>query len=272
MEGNHSEHENSCFYHGDPSFHKAHERFTINPLITAIINIVTVPVGVIANILIVTAIFGCPRLRTPSNPLIASLALSDLFVSLTVQPGYITYRLLENQLRLVPCFVRIMYHLAFFSCFGVSFMTLGAVSYERFVAVRLQVRYNDFFSSTRVVKYVLIIWTLNILLTALKWTSIESAVENIHLMVWSVCFLVSVATLAKNISILVGVYLILNFPVLLTLIYDQLLRLNLQTNNHYSWTETLAFLNSCTNSLICYWKNVEVRQKVKNILKKLVCQ
>ena len=167
-----------------------------------------------------------------------------------------------------------MYHLAFFSCFGASFMTLGAVSYERFVAVRLQVRYNDFFSSTRVVKYVLIIWTLNILLTALKWTSIESAVENIHLMVWSVCFLVSVATqigvlyvvriqreqvqpqlqgaenrqrqreakLAKNISILVGVYLILNFPVLFTLIYDQLLRLNLQTNNHYSWTETLAFL------------------------------
>ena len=183
-------------------------------------------------LLIVTAIFSCLRLRTPSNLLKAFLALSDLFVSLTVQPGYITYRLLENQLRLVPCFVRIMYHLAFFSCFGVSFMTLSAVSYERFVAVRLQVRYNDFFSSTRVVKYVLIIWTLNILLTALKWTAIESAVENIHLMVWSVCLLVSVATLAKNISILVGVYLILNFPVLFTLIYDQILRLNLQTNNH----------------------------------------
>ena len=167
MEGNHSEHENSCFYLGDPSFHKAHERFTLN-LITAIINIVTVPVGVVANLLIVTAIFGCPRLRTPSNLLIASLALSDLFVSLTVQLGYITYRLLENQLRLVPCFVRIMYHLAFFSCFGVSFMTLGAVSYERFVAVRLQVRYNDFFSSTRVVKYVLIIWTLNIFVNCSK--------------------------------------------------------------------------------------------------------
>ena len=194
MQGNQSEHEISCFYLGDSSFHKAHERFKVN-LVTATINIVTVPVGVVANLLIVTAIFSCLRLRTPSNLLKAFLALSDLFVSLTVQPGYITYRLLENQLRLVPCFVRIMYHLAFFSCFGVSFMTLSAVSYERFVAVRLQVRYNDFFSSTRVVKYVLIIWTLNILLTALKWTAIESAVENIHLVVWSVCLLVSVATL-----------------------------------------------------------------------------
>ena len=65
-------------------------------------------------LLIVTAIFSCLRLRTPSNLLKAFLALSDLFVSLTVQPGYITYRLLENQLRLVSCFVRIMYHLAYF--------------------------------------------------------------------------------------------------------------------------------------------------------------
>ena len=102
MKGNQSEHEISCFYLGDSSFHKAHERFKVN-LVTATINIVTVPVGVVANLLIVTAIFSCLRLRTPSNLLKAFLALSDLFVSVTVQPGYITYRLLENQLRLVPC-------------------------------------------------------------------------------------------------------------------------------------------------------------------------
>ena len=88
MQGNQSEHEISCFYLGDSSFHKAHERFKVN-LVTATINVV-------ANLLIVTAIFSCLRLRTPSNLLKAFLALSDLFVSLTVQPGYITYRLLET--------------------------------------------------------------------------------------------------------------------------------------------------------------------------------
>ena len=77
------------------------------------------------------------------------------------------------------------------------------------------------------------------------------------------------AKLAKNISFLVGVYLILNFPVMFVLIYDQLFRVRFHYN-HYSWTETLAFLNSCTNPLICCWKNKEVRRKVKNILKKLV--
>ena len=76
-----------------------------------------------------------------------------------------------------------MYNLAFFICFGVSFMTLSAVSYEGFVAVRLRVRYNALFSSTRVVKYVLIIWNVNVLLTALKWAAIVSVVEKIHMMV-----------------------------------------------------------------------------------------
>ncbi|XP_022805390.1 5-hydroxytryptamine receptor 1E-like [Stylophora pistillata] len=193
MESNSSEQENFCFHLGDPSFHKTHERFTVN-LATAIINTVTAPVGVIANLLIVTAIFSCPRLRIPSNLLVASLALSDVFVALTVQPGYITYRLMENQRRLVPCFVRIVYNSAFFICFGVSFMTLSAVSYERFVAVRLRARYNEFFSSTRVIRYALIIWTVNVLLTSLKWTAIESVIKSIHLTVWSICLLVSVAT------------------------------------------------------------------------------
>ena len=73
-------------------------------------------------------------------------------------------------------------------------MTLSAVSYERFVAVRLRVRYNDFFSSTRVVKYVLIILNVNILSTALKWTVIEFIVENIQLMFSSISLLVSVVT------------------------------------------------------------------------------
>ena len=292
-----------CFHLGDPTFHQASERFTMN-IITAIINTLTAPVAVTVNVLIVIAIFSCPRLRTPSNLLIASLAISDVFVALTVQPGYITYRLMENQHRSVPCFVRIVYNSAFFVCFGVSFMTLSAVSYERFVAVRLRVRYNGFFSSRRVVMYVLAIWTLSIFLTALRWTKMKQAVAGTHLILWLICLLVSVTTqigilhvvrrqrrqlqvqlqgaenlrrqreakLAKHLSVIVGVYLILNFPVLFVTFYNSILKLDLKTYNHYSWTETLAFINSCSNPFICCWKNRQVRQNVRNILKKIVCQ
>ena len=305
MENNNSVHvsSSSCFHLPDPNFHQVSQRFIVN-LITAIINIATAPVAVTANTLVATVIFGYSRLRTPSNLLIGCLAVSDVLLGLTVQSGYITYRLMENDLRSVPCFVRMTYNAAFFICLGVSFMTLSAVSYERFVAVRLRVRYNEFFSSSRVVKYMVGIWLVNLVLTCLTWTKIEKTVRGIHLIVWLICLFLSGATqigiliivrrhrqrvqvsfearknvqtqlreakLARNISAIVGIYLILTLPVLFVTFYHQILKLDLQTYNHYSWTETLAFLNSFTNPFICCWRNRQIRRKIKSLLKKILC-
>ena len=299
MDGNISINGSYCFHLPDPTFHQASQRYTMN-LVTAIINIVTAPLAVAVNVLVVTAIFSSSRLRTPSNLLIASLALSDVFVGLTAQPGYITYRLMENQRRSIPCFVMVIYGASFYVCFGVSFMTLTAVSYERFVAVRLRFRYSTLFSYSRVLKYMLGIWTLNILLAALQWAKINQVARGIHLVVWLICLLVAGATqlgvvvvvrrnrrqlqvqfqaaehiqrqreakLAKSIAFIVAFYLILNFPVLFVTFYHQILSRDLQTYNHYSWTETLAFLNSCSSPVICLWRNKQIRQKVKDVVKK----
>ena len=160
----------SCFYLFDPSFDRVSERFIVN-LVTAIINIISAPFAVVSNLLIAVAVFNNARLRTPSNLLIGCLALSDILVGVAVQPGYITFRLMESQHRSVPCFVRIVYSNAFYICCGVSFMTLAAVSYERFVAVRLRTRYNNVFSSNRVLKYIVAIWIFNVLLTGLQWVT-----------------------------------------------------------------------------------------------------
>ena len=54
-------------------------------------------------------------------------------------------------------------------------MTLTAVSKERFVAVRLSVSYNAMFSTRRVLKFALGIWTVNIFLTALERAKIDKA-------------------------------------------------------------------------------------------------
>jgi len=288
-----------CFHLPDPSFHQASQRYTMN-LVTAIVNIITAPLAVAVNLLVVIAIFSTSRLRTPSNLLIACLALSDVFVGLTAQTSYITYRLMENQRRSVPCFVMVVYGASFYVCFGVSFMTLAAVSYERFVAVRLHVRYNTLFSYSRVLKYMLGIWTINILLAALQWAKINRAARGTHLVVWLICLLVSGATqfgvvvivrrnrrqlqvqlqaaanlqrqreakLAKSIAFIVAFYLILNFPVLFVTFYHQILCRDLKTYNHYSWTVTLAFLNSLSNPVICLLKNRRIRQKVKDLVKK----
>ena len=292
----------SCFHLRDPFFQNVSERFTMN-LVTAVINIITSPLAVISNSFIAVVIFTNVRLRTPSNLLIGCLALSDILVGLAVQPGYITYRLMENQHRSVPCFVRILYSSSFYICCGVSFMTLTAVSYERFVAVRLQTRYNDVFSSGRVLKYVVAIWTLNTLLTNLQWAGISKIWKGIQLILWFFCVLVSWAAnigivfvlrrhrcqvqshqlftelvrrhrqvkLTRNISVVVGIYFLFNTPFLFAKIYHQILQQDIKTYNHYSWTETLAFLNSCTNPLICCWKNRRIRKGIETEFKKICC-
>ena len=292
----------TCFHVLDPNFDGASQRFVVN-LVTAIINIITSPLAVISNSLIVIAIFTSSRLRTPSNLLIGCVALSDVLVGLTVQPGYICFRLMENQHRSVPCFVRVMYSNAFYICCGVSFMTLSAVSYERLVAVRLRARYNNVFSGNRVLKIMAAIWVLNIALTSLQWVGINQISRGIHLILWFLCLLISVAAsigislilrrhhrqlhchstifenirrqrelkLTRNMLIIVGVYLSLNMPVLLISLYHQILEQEIKTYNHYSWTETLAFLNSCTNPLLCVWKNRQIRQGIIGIGRRITC-
>lgn len=289
----------SCYHLGDPKFYHVSGRYTTN-LVTAIINILAAPFAVISNILIFAAIVS--RLRTPSNLFIGCLALSDVFIGLAVQPCYITYRLLENQLRSVACFVRVIYANAWYLCYGVSFMCLAAVSYERFVAVRLQgVRYNEFFSSKRVVKYMAVIWFLNIILTSLYWTAIYQISGGLYLIMWVTCLLLPLVTnigivlslrrhhrplqshntipenvrrqrewkLTKSILFIVGVYLLLNTPLLFVKIYHLVSKQDTKTYNYYSWTETLMFLNSSTNPLICCWKSREIRRGAMAILKRM---
>ena len=292
----------TCFHLPDPNFDGASQRFTVN-LVTAIINIIASPFAVISNSLIVIAIFKSSSLRTSSNFLIGCLALSDVLVGLTVQPGYICFRLMENQHRSVPCFVRVVYSNAFYICCGVAFMTLSAVSYERLVAVRLRARYNKVFSGNRVLKFMAAIWVLNVALTSLQWVGINRISRGIHLILWLLCLLISLVAsmsicftlrahdsqllshssipanirrrrefkLTRNISFIVGVYLSLNLPVLLVSFYHQILEQEIKTYNHYSWTETLAFLNSCTNPLLCFWKNRQIRQGILAIRRRISC-
>lgn len=182
-------------------------------------------------------------------------------------------------------------------------MTLSAVTYERLVAVRLRARYNNVFTSKRVVKFMAAIWALNILLTSLQWAGMGEISKGTHYIIWFLCLLGSVLAnvgiglilrrhnrqlqphsaipenirrkremkLTRNISIIVGVYLLFNVPLFFIKMYRHIFRQKINSYNHYSWTETLAFLNSCTNPFLCYWKNRQIRQCVKTIPERITC-
>lgn len=147
------------------------------------------------------------------------------------------------------------------------------------------------------------IWVLNIALTSLQWVGINQISRGIHLILWFLCLLVSVVAsigislilrqhhrklyapstnfenfrrrrelkVTRNILFIVGVYLSLNMPVLWVSIYHQILEQDIKTYNHYSWTETLAFLNSFTNPLLCFWKYRQIRQGIVAIIRRITC-
>ena len=171
-----------CFNLPDPVFQTASERFTTN-LLTTVINIPVAPNAIIANVLILVAIINC-------SSSISFQSINCLFSAVWC------FSRLNNPTRIyrLQALGMVLYIVAFYICFGVSCVTLTAVSFERFVAVRFPCIYTTFFSRKRILEYVIAIWTVNILLSALQWVKINQEVRGTQLILCSICLFFSSTT------------------------------------------------------------------------------
>lgn len=294
-----------CFHLPDPTFQQAQHRYRSN-LITGVINAIFVPFSATTNSLVFLAILLSPSLRSaPSCLLIACLALSDFLVSVIVQPTYVAYRLNENLYGYVNCAVRVLYANGFYICYGVSFMTLSAISFERYLALRLHLRYEGLVTVKRVLLFAMFIWFLNIALTSLQWARINTIARGLHLFSWFVSLFVAGISqfkihlivrrhchqirkqqwassgnqnfrmqikLAVSVAYIVGIYFLFNLPVLVVTTYHQIVNGHITSYDYYSWSETVAFLNSFFNPLVCCWRSQDIRKAVKKMLRHGVCK
>ena len=282
----------SCFFLPDPKFDKVLSQLVTN-LVTGVLNAVLSPCGIVANSLVILVIIRKVSLRSPLNLLLGCLAVSDLLVGLFVQPSYVAFRLVENQDTFVPCSLRLFYSNGFFVCYGVSLVTLCAISCERYIALFCPLRYYHVIRYSRVLKLVISIWIMNILLTGLQWVHNKVA-RGIHLASWLVLLLTAVVgqlrilplihrhqkqikrlechqkigagqmqiKFTANIACRVAVYLAFNLPVLLITAVHQIMHINIDTYNFYSWAETVTFFNSSLNALICIWRVKAIREAI----------
>ena len=292
-----------CFVLLDPADEKLIARHASN-LITATINAVCSPFAVVANFLVVLVIVRKVAPHTPSNVLLASLACSDLMVGMVVQPCYVVFRLYENISHLVPpCLLRIVYSESFWVCYGVSFLTLSAISIERYIALHLHLRYKELVTTQRVLIMAVIIWVLDIALTFMEWIAQSKLLRNCHAALLLFCLLVTCVThlkiflilrrhqrqingisrmpskrktfqrqnkLAVSVSYIVVIYVTCNTPVLFVMAYN-FAGGHLNNLNVFSWTDTIAFLNSSINPVIFCWRNRAIRRPVLNVLAKMIC-
>lgn len=293
-----------CFVLPDPVYNKVMARRASN-LITAVINGLCSPFAVVTNFLVVFVIARKASLHTPPNVLLACLAFSDFVVGLVVQPCYVVLRLFENIKHFVPCGLRIVYSESFWVCYGVSFLTLSAISFERYTALRLHLRYKQLVTSERVLKVAIGIWLSDIFLTFMEWAAQTKHLRNIHAGLLLFCLVVTLTAhikifwilrhhqrqinsfninrsrqvqrnmqrqsrLAVSAAYVVVIYITCNFPVLIAIAY-LFAGGHFANFNVFSWTETIAFLNSLINPIVCCWRNWGIRRAIANVLAKAIC-
>ena len=128
--------------------------------INAAVNIPFSIIATLANALVIISIWRSRSLRTPANMLLIGLALSDLGVGLFVQPFFIAHLIsfakqgTGNFTCISTAAVRIT--AAFLSV--VSFKTVTAISVERYLSLRLHLRYEDVVTMKRVRLALFVFW------------------------------------------------------------------------------------------------------------------
>ena len=115
----------------------------------------------VANLLVLAAIRRTPSLHSPSNTLLFGLALADLGVGLLVHPLYFSLmigKVIRNES--VFCEAGIAVEVIANALCIISLLTVTAVGLDRYLALRLHLRYRELITIKRVIIIIGIIWLI----------------------------------------------------------------------------------------------------------------
>jgi len=108
--------------------------------------------------------------------MLCSLAVSDLLVGLVAQPIYIIEQLTEDR------FVHHVSVIMGYSLCGVSFLTITAITVDRFLALHYHMRYATLVTESRVKYTLILIWLLSFLASGLFFWN-----KRLHSFVFGIC-------------------------------------------------------------------------------------
>ncbi len=115
--------------------------------------------NIVLNILTMHALRKTSSLLEPRlKALLLSLAVSDLGVGLLGQPFYIALLIMASQQQDPTCATNTVYVIILNAFCAASFLTIMALSVDRFMAIQLHLRYQELVTRKRVVAVVISIW------------------------------------------------------------------------------------------------------------------
>ena len=267
---------------------------------------------IMLNIITMLAIRKTSSLPTPLKILLLSLAVSDLGVGLVVQPLYITRLLIQSTSNTVNSAVDKSTSLAFlilanFLSFA-SFFCVTALSIDRFLAVRLHLRYKELVTRKRVVAEVILTWIFSAFLSLMRLMDLKKKERFVVYAATDILCLVTTALLYFKLYLVVKhhanqiqalqvpqagqseqtsnvlrlrksalgtfyvflVFLVCYLPQVCHYLFTAVHGSNNAGKIISRYAFTVVLLNSSLNPLIYCWKMRHIRHTLMNMLRKLL--
>lgn len=185
---------------------------------------------------------------------------------------------------------------------GISFLTLSAISFERYLALRLHLRYAELITTTRVLITALIYWAIWVTWITLLWFWAKDKVVSLILIAF--CCLISTAVAwcyvaiyktvkrhnkqiqssqqqthhflsryrrtTNTMIILISAFVLSYFPFIITsAISASQEKEDMRTSAAHSLAVLFVFGNSAANPLIYFWRVTDFREAAKQTVRNL---
>ena len=277
--------------------------YVISSICACVLGSIMCLLTLLFNTVVIIAIWRTPALHQPRNVLLCSLAISDFFVGLTSEPSFLVAEislLLENMD--IYCLAVFIHFYTAWMFNGISFLTLSAISFERYLALRLHLRYAELITTTRVLITALIYWVIWVTWITLLWFWAKDKVVSYILIAF--CCLVSTAVawcyvaICKTVKrhgkqiqssqqqnhqflgryrrttntmiILIGAFVLSYFPFIITSAISAFQeKEDMRTSAAHSLAVLFIFGNSAANPLIYFWRVTDLREAAKQAVKNL---
>ena len=145
-------------------------------LVACIVGSILAFTAVVLNVLVILALRNIPSLpRKTLKTLLLSMSVSDLGVGLVAQP--LNIYLLVSNINFLSSDIYLDHHEAIFEAYRVvanvleyaSFFSIVALSADRFLVIRLQLRYQDVVTHKRAIAGVISFWLLSAFLPLFRF-------------------------------------------------------------------------------------------------------
>ena len=263
--------------------------------------------AIMLNIVTIHAIRKTSSLPETLKTLLLSLAVSDVIVSLLVQPFYASIMVKWIQQNIPSCSTYMVFVTItnFFSL--ASFSGVVAVSVDRFLAIHLHLRYQELVTHKRVVAVVISIWVFSIFLSLLTlWVPLD-----IYSLIFTVLGVVGIAlttlvyiriflairrhknqiqalqvqqvaqteemaNFASIIKSVVGIFyvylviLICYLPFLICLVAIKINGTSIVLKRYILFSVTLVYVSSSLNPVIYSWKMRHIRHAIMDIQRNIM--